>query len=113
MQISDLDVTGLCSVGSGGVRVIGRAKRHLGRELNKPPIVDLLQRSSPKPSQPVDTCPVVSVSQTSLIKEQTFSMTPGHKDCLTVLDNLLFRVSSMIDPLPAFAALLTTISPEK
>jgi hypothetical protein len=30
--------------GKGSVHVIGRAEQHLGRELNKPPIVDLLQR---------------------------------------------------------------------
>lgn len=30
--------------GKGSVHVIGRANRHLGRALNKPPIVDLSQR---------------------------------------------------------------------
>lgn len=67
----------------------------------------------PKPSQPVDTCPVVSVSHTSLIKDQTFSMSAGHKDRSMVPIYLLFRVSSTCGPLPGSVSLLTMFPPEK
>lgn len=50
-----------------------------GRELNRPPTVASVQRQSPAPRLPGDSCPAVSVF-TPLTEEQTFAMTPGHKD---------------------------------